>query len=505
MDSSLKFAHVFSSNMVLQQSVEITVWGEAAQGESVLLEFCGETRETIADGGKWQVVFPPVSAGGPYIMNAASAGEEIVLTNILVGEVWLGGGQSNMNFKLLYTRDGFEEIPAANYPDIRLYTVPKIVYGGSGSDTVDDELSQPGWQICSPEAVKLFSAVAYHFAKDLHKVLNVPVGIINCSWDGTSASCWMSEQRLLNCKDIRVYLDEYRDLIEHQDARCYERELSEYNDSVSDHLKWVESIPFDAAQMEVYFRAQEARRFPWPPPMGPKCELRPAGLYYTMLKKIIPFSIKGVIWYQGETDACKPHLYEKLFGEMIANWREDWHIPNMPFLFVQITSFGLHDLDDWALLREQQLFAARSIENVAMAVSIDCGDKSLVHPIDKKPVGDRLALLARAKVYGQDVECSGPVFSSLEITGRSIVLTFEHIGSGLMVKGDHLKGFEICGSDGVFAEAEAVVQARKVVLHSDFVSQPVAMRYGWGNYTEANLYNSYWLPASPFRTDVKSH
>lgn len=436
-------------------------------------------------------------------MKMTNGEEKIVLKNILVGEVWIAGGQSNMDYTLMNTRNGFEEIPIADYPEIRYYQVPKIPYENSSENNGELSIQQSSWERCTPETAKNFSAVAYHFAKDIFKALNVPIGIINCSWGGTSASCWMSEKYLLSDEKLRVYMDEYIEQITKQSHETYENERIRYDASVSEHATKMAKIQFNPEKVEEYFADQSAGPYPWPPPMGPKCPLRPAGLYHTMLKKIVPFAVRGVIFYQGESDDSKPYLYERLFTKMIENWREDWKNPQLPFLFVQLAAFGQENPEgeEWAIIREQQLLASKSIENTGMAVAIDFGDKNNIHPIDKKPVGERLAFLARGRVYGQVVEYSGPAYREMKIKGNKIILYFDQIGQGLVSKGDRLKGFKICGKDSRFFNAEAEIYEDTVIVSSDEVIQPIAVRYGWSNYEEVNLYNIDGFPATPFRTE----
>ncbi len=504
MERSFGFAHVFSDNMVLQRDAALPVWGWADKGDRVRVEFCGQVREAAVVDGQWRVDFSPLAAGGPYTLTASCGGRQIALGNILMGEVWLAGGQSNMDYTLLLTRDGYEEIPLADYPGIRHYAAPRIAFEQQpGMLRADPE--QPAWAVCTPQAAPGFTAVGYHFAKNLHRALGVPVGIINCNWGGTSASCWMSRERLQRGGDIRVYLDEYLQLVSGQSPQAYAAEEAAYAAAVAVQQQAMAGVPFDPTDLDAYFASEAEHPYPWPPPMGLQCPLRPAGLYDTMLRKIVPYAIRGVIWYQGESDTVKAPLYRSLFTQMMDNWREDWQAPRLPFLFVQLAAYAADndpDGESWALLREQQLLVSQTDGSAAMAVAIDCGNRTNIHPLDKGPVGERLALLARTQVYGDSVECFGPRPVAMRAQGGSVVLTFEHAGQGLAAKGGELRGFALCGCDGIYHPAQGEIDGNTVTVRSEAVPQPLAVRYGWANYTEANLYNSAGLPASPFRTDT---
>ena len=523
METKFSVAKIFSNNMVLQRDVAIPVWGNAEPGDKITV--CLDRQEKTATAGndsKWMITLDPIPAScEPRKMTISSSISQSPdhqipqslnhqisqslnhqILNILVGEVWIAGGQSNMQFALSDTEDAKEVISKADHPGIRCYQVPQIPYVGADLENPSAYPAKPEWNVCTPENAGKYPAVAYHFAERIHKALKVPVGIVSCSWGGTSASSWMSEKYLSSDKDIKVYLDEYQTLIAGIDMEKYESDRIAYSAAVERFVKIKEkAISENVAGTALN---ELLGPYPWPPPAGPKNFQTPCGLYHTMVEKIVPYAVKGVIFYQGESDVDKGALYEKLFGRMIQNWRDDWKNPNMPFLFTQITTYGCDgkpDNDDWAILREQQLFASRNIPNTAMAVSIDCGDMIDIHPKNKRPLGERLSLLARAKVYGQDIECSGPGFREMKLKGDKALLYFDHVGKGLMAKGGALKGFKVCGADKVFVDARAEIKGDTVEVSSSGMKAPKTVRYGWANYSEINLFNKDGLPASPFRTD----
>lgn len=497
MNHKLQIAPIFSDHMVLQRDKPIKVWGTANDDCQISVEFCGQQRTVQANQGKWSVVLEPVPAGGPFEMKAVSGGAEIRLTDIMVGEVWLAGGQSNMEMMIQNTVHWNEAKSLPGYGDIRYYDAPRIAYEG-------ENYEERVWQVTAPENVGDFSAVAFYFAINIFKTLNVPVGIINCNWGGTSASCWMSEEYLLLDDETRIYYDEFQNVIANQDPEVYENEFERYKQQVLEYSEKKARITIDPRNTREYLAAVNAIIYPWPPPLGPKSFLRPNGLYHTMIQKIVPFSIRGVIWYQGETDTARPAAYGKLFSNLIRNWREDWRDPRLPFLFVQLPAYADQNPEgeEWALIREQQFLVSKSVPHTAMVVSMDCGERDDIHPTIKKPIGERLALQARAKVYGEDVECSGPVFVQKKIIGTRIVLDFEYVGQGLVAKdGGSLHGFQISGADGVFFTATSEIKGDTVEVYREGLTDPRQVRYLWANYAEGNLYGWNGLPAMPFRTD----
>ncbi len=435
----VKPVSLFSDNAVLQQGVPVPVWGTAADGERVTVEFQGQKVSTTARDGKWAVRLGPLKSGGPSSMTI-SGQNSVQISNILVGEVWVCSGQSNMVFLLSKAENAKEAIAGSADPLLRLYTVPRK----HTNVPIDDAGAQ--WCECGPETIADFSAVAYFFGRELRKALGVPVGLINSSYGGTRAQGWMREEV-------------------------------------------VDANPdFTAAYQ----------------PTGKTGPSNPGRLYNAMVHPLMPYAIKGVIWYQGEANRTDAYRYRKVFPALIDNWRHDWGRPDLPFLFVQLAPYGPRPDTPEELnvpvLRESQLITSQTVPNTAMAVITDCGHLT-IHPTKKAPVGHRLALAAEAVAYGKDVTYRGPAYSGVEFKGNRAVLTFTDTFGGLVANGGELTGFTIAGSDGGFRGARASIVGDKVVVSSPEVENPAAVRYGWSSYPVANLFNKAGLPASPFRTD----
>jgi len=437
-------AALFSDNAVLQQGIAVPVWGFADNGEKVTVKFQDQTLSTVAKDGKWMVTLAPLKAGGPFKMSIAGS-NTIELSNILVGEVWVCSGQSNMQFGLQSAANGPEAVAAATNPNIRLFSVPlKTSY------TPLDSM-QSSWALCSPETAKSFTAVGYFFGRDLNKALGVPVGLINSSWGGTFAETWVSPEGF-------------------------------------------KALPSYAA----WIAEANAKK-----PEGPN---NPSVLYNAMINPLIPYAIKGAIWYQGESNAGAAFKYRTLFPTMIKSWRDGWGEGDFTFLFVQLAPFTAIKTEpeesEWAELREAQLLTTKTSPKAGMAVITDVGDPGNIHPTQKEPVGGRLALAARKIAYGQDIVYSGPIYKGMKVMADSITLYFDNVGGGLVAKDGDLKGFAVSGADKKFVWATAtIVGGNKVVVKSPSVPNPVAARYGWANCPVVNLFNAEGLPASPFRTD----
>jgi sialate O-acetylesterase len=435
---------LFSDHMILQKGVAVPVWGHANEGEKVTVRFNGQEVSTVAKGGKWMVKLAPL----PYITTPREmtiTGEnKVSVKDILVGEVWLCSGQSNMERQLgprppqQPITDWEKERDAANFPMIREYYVP-LKYA---ADKVEDVHEK--WTICSPQTVADFSAVGYFFARDLYKRINVPVGIIFSAFGGTPAEDWTSKAAL------------------------------EGNPELTDLVK-------------NYDKATTGYR--------PPGKLM-SGLYNGMINPLIPYAIKGVAWYQGEANNDRPKQYQVVLPNMIKNWRTDFGQGDFPFLIVQIAPYK----DMSPEIRESQLKVTQKVKNTALIVTTDCGDANDIHPTHKQPVGARLALAASGLVYHQKVEYSGPMLKTFRVNKDSVTLVFDH-AKGLHAGNGTLSGFTIAGGDKKFVPADAVIRGDKVIVHSPAVSRPVAVRYGWASVPDCNLYNSADLPASPFRTD----
>jgi sialate O-acetylesterase len=412
----------------------------------------------------------PLKAGGPFTLTV-SGKNRIELKNVLVGEVWICGGQSNMAWRLNQSDDAEAEIAAAKYPMIRLFNTPRAELDAPITDVKAE------WKECSPETAATFSAVGYYFGRDLHKARNVPVGLIHNAVGGSPAESWTSAGVLNNDAEYKQFAADYPKRMEQ-----YEKVMEKYKED-----------------------SEKAKAENKPAPRAPGKPWMPSGLYNGMLAPLAPYAIKGVIWYQGEANAGRAYQYRRLFPTMIRDWRALWGQGDFPFLFVQLAAFGPNSgtlgESDWAELREAQLMTLSASPKTGMALAIDVGNYDSIHPTNKQPVGERLALAARAVAYGEKIVYSGPVYQSTKIEGDKVVLNFQHAGAGLEARGGELKGFIIAGEDKVWREAKAEIKGDRVIVYSPEVSKPLAVRYAWAKYPTCNLYNKEGLPATPFRTD----
>jgi sialate O-acetylesterase len=475
---------LITENMVLQQGVKVPLWGDADDGEKVTVSCQGQTVSATAQNGKWQVCLENLKAGGPYPLTIAGK-NTITYKNVLVGEVWIASGQSNMEWPLRASDGAEKHIGASANPLIRLFTVPHTT-AQTPQTTVNSK-----WVECGPTTVPSFSAVAYFFGRELQKSRGVPVGLIHTSWGGTPAEAWTSQAALEAQPSLKHYL-----AAREQALANYPQAMEKYKADLEKHKAAVEKAKAEGKT------PPPAPRQPAPPDKSPHI---PSSLYNGMIAPLIPYAIKGAIWYQGESNAGRAYEYRTLFPAMIKNWRDDWKQGDFPFLLVQLAPFmqisKTPQESAWAELREAQLLATKACPNTGMAVITDVGDERDIHPKWKDPVGARLALAARAIGYGEKIEFSGPLYDSVKFEGNKAILSFTHTTGGLVAKGTELTGFTITGEDKKFVNAKAEIQDQHVVVWSDEVTKPVAVRFGWANYPVVNLWNKEGLPATPFRTD----
>lgn len=497
-----KLAPIFSDNMVLQRDSEVVVWGDAENDDLIIGKICGQKVKTHVKNGKFRLLFNGLKAGGPFEMNILSKDQEVVFKNILIGEVWIAGGQSNMEFNLKDSIGAEKEIEQANYPEIRYYNVPDIVYE-NGDEVFPKGIIDTGWSVASSETAAYYSAVAYHFAKNLYNDLKVPIGIVNCNKGGTSASSWMNEKYLSEDNELsEVYLEQYKKAIENLTDEEEDRLTAEFYKSQEDYNKREEKYKKRYPESSMAQLHAEIGSVPWPPPLGRKSYQRPCGLYETKFRKITPFKVRGVVWYQGEEDSAKARLYKKLFHRLIKSWREDLENSELPFVFVQLPMFNDEKLDTWQIIRDAQLYIYKNVKNTSMIVTVDLGEAEDVHPKDKKPVGERLALAARQDVYKEDIKRHSPIYHDYEIIGNKVKINFDYVlPDELIIKDDtELKGFEIYDKNRNLYPAKACIVEDGVIVSSDEVNEPIGVAYGWKNYVEINLFNNIGLPASPFNT-----
>lgn len=616
-------APLFRDHAVLQQGMPIPVWGTADEGEAVTVTLGSQTVSTVARDGKWSVRLPALPAGGPHTLTIAGK-NRLELSDVLIGEVWVCGGQSNMERQLglrqwqLPIKNWEAEVASADFPQIRHFGVDQRM-------ALDPQTRVGGeWLVCSPETAPQFTAVGFFFGRALHLARGTPIGLIHSSWGGTPAESWTSPEGIKNIpefSEVSARLDRIRKDPAAAKAQ-FEQTLSrwfEANDpgSAADapwsapaldtaawplmrlptkvedaglpdfdgvvwfrreldlpaawadqdaelHLGAIDDIdttwvnghrvgtnnvwdvsrvyrlpagtlkpgrnviavrvldtgggggiwggepmrlarpdaPADSLPLHGEWRYQVSvfsRKAP-PPPLDPSISPgTPTVLHNGMIAPLQPYAIRGAIWYQGEANSGQPELYRRLLPNLVADWRRAWGQGDFPFLYVQIAPHK----DMPPEIREAQRLSLKTIRNSAMAVTIDVGDADDIHPTDKKPVGERLALAARALAYGESIEYSGPSFESLLVRGSRAVLGFGHVGGGLVAKDGELKGFTLAGADGVFHPARATIVGDTVELVADAVPSPRAVRYGWSNVAEGNLFNRDGLPASPFATDSR--
>ena len=491
-DAAVRLPAVIGDNMVLQRGQPVPIWGWADEGEEVTVCIAGQTVSTKADGdGRWKVLLDNLKLGQPQEMTVkGSTGNTITLKNILVGEVWLCSGQSNMELGVASCNNASEEIAAADYLQIRLLSVPL-----KGTQKPQHDF-KGRWVDCNSKTVKNFSAAAYYFGRKLHNQLNVPIGLIHCSWGASSCEAWIKRSVLES--DLQ-----YQSMLQSWDDRMRDFAPRDLEEAEQKYAAWRKRVVAAKASGE-------------PQPTKPKnlqkwinqmfgVRRRPANCYNGMLLPLIPYAIRGVIWYQGETNAERAYQYRRLFPLMIGHWREEWNQGDFPFYFVQLANFKAAKPtpgdSSWAELREAQAMALGE-PNTGMAVTIDIGNAKDIHPKNKQDVGGRLARWALAKTYGRDIVYSGPLYKSMGKRNNRIVIHFDYIGTGLTAKGGgRLKGFAIAGHDKQFVWAEADIIGDTIVVSSPDIPDPVAVRYAWADNPECNLYNREGLPASPFRTD----
>jgi sialate O-acetylesterase len=620
--AEVKLPYILSDNMVLQRDIPINIWGWANPGEKVTIAFRDQKISVKTTKiGEWKAQLQPVTAGGPFELTVKGK-NTIVLKNILVGDVWVCGGQSNMEWPLSRSRNWTVDKSTVDNPEIRLFYVPKNM-----SLKPLDNTKESQWQICNQENASSFSAIGYYFGRNLEKELNIPIGLINSNWGGTDIETWISFETMYADKDYTASIDKIKALNLDQLQKDAEENLRKWQNAIDNEdpgilNKWFdtgidvtawktmklpqawEGAGLPALDGVVWFR----KEFNVPAgnaggegtiSLGPiddsditylngvkvgKTEAKydmprnykiPAGvlkagknviavkvidtggggglwgmdnnlflqtgenrielagdwlykvgldlpapkeasspnsfpslLYNGMIHPIIKFPIKGAIWYQGENNAGNYVKYRSLFPTMIRDWRNKWNVGDFTFLFVQLANYmeapQLPQQSTWAGLREAQTMTL-SEPNTGMAVIIDIGEAKDIHPRNKDDVGYRLTLAALKKTYGKDIVFAGPMYKSLKIEGDRVILDFDHTGSGLVVKDKYgyIKSFAIAGDDRKFFWAKAYLnQDNKVVVYSDAVKKPVAVRYAWAdNPDDVNLYNAEGLPACPFRTD----
>jgi len=616
--AEVKLPGIFSDHMVIQRNQPIKIWGSAAKGEKITISIDRYKANAVAGKtGTWQVTFPPLAQGGPLQL-VVKGKNTITLNDILIGDVWVCSGQSNMDFALSKAKNVDNELKDADISGIRLFSVPQET-----SNIPETDMKSVSWKVCSDEVAKTFSAVAYFFGKNLNKELNVPIGLIQTSWGGTGIQTWMSKDALSAYPKYQGKIEELGKIDYQQVNRTKEQRQKEWNDTLSIYepgvtQKWNMpeysdkdwssiNIPnswetlgvkgegvgwfrkefflteeqasgngilnlghvsqtdetflngikvgenrsenrssiypicqgmlksgrnvlavkvcnlWDTGALQspadqIYLKTNNARLllsgawkfkkgyFSRNPALTYSPNSYPTLLFNAMVSPLINFPIKGVIWYQGEQNAGNPKEYSELLPAMIKDWRQKWQIGDFPFLIVQLANFmqpdDLSSKSNWAELREAQAMAL-SLPNTGLAVAIDIGETEDVHPKNKQDVGSRLASAARKIAYSENVVFSGPTYKRFTVEGNKVAIDFDNRGTGLISSDKYgfVKGFALAGTDQKFYWAKAFLEGNKVIVYSEKVVTPVAIRYAWGDNPDATLYNVEKLPAVPFRTD----
>lgn len=478
----LKLPVCFTDNMVLQRNFPVIVWGDAKAASEITIRFAGQTVTTKADkNGRWRAQLKPMAANAkPQVLQIASSSDpqKERLQNVLVGEVWLAGGQSNMGFPLRSHTDWKKHLPVKPNPAIRFLHIPVTEFGAINRKHLK-------WRICDSTSSPTFSAVAYFFAVELQRRIKTPVGIIGSYRGGTWNENWMTPDSIRDEPKIKYLFDKYdKEYGKFKDEAAYEEAYQEY---------LVKLKEWRAKGGWSYGRVPFA-------PLGPKAYQRPSGLYECMIKPLQPYAIKGVIWYQGEGNSSRHEEFRTLFPAFVKGWRKTWENPNLPFYFVQLPPFKAAW---WPQFRQAQLDCARAMSHCGMVVSEGCGDRNDIHPRVKKPIGIRLASAVCVEQYGQAGPAFGPMQKSVKRNGNKLMVTFDHVGSGLIARGEKLSSFEIAGNDKVFVKADARISGDTIEVSSKRVPAPQSVRYAYAPFPIMDLFNKEGLPASPFSARLR--
>lgn len=538
----LKLPAIFSDNMVLQRRAHVCIWGEAQGAEYVEASIAGQSMRTRVENGRFELILNPMEAGGPYELVVKSAGtlpdkpngggEIIVYRNVLVGEVWLAGGQSNMELELQNSDNGKEVVEHTQDELLRFYYTPKISY-------ICDELFEAEknncWMKCEPGITATWSAVAYYWAVKMRKELDVPVGIVGCNWGGTYAHNWVSRESLLSHEKTRHFVEEYEDMVAHQDFDEYLKELEDYREYYKEWVKRVDACYAENPDIEWSKVLEICGENRWPGPSGPRFEYRPYGLYESMLIRVAPYTVKGALYYQGENDENNNEIYDVLLYNLISEWRRLWHNDEMAFSVVQLP---VHDPDTektghgWGGIRRAQDKICRTVKNTSLTVITDCGNKKNIHPTDKRTVGERLAENTLRDIYGlSGHNGNGARLRAYEVVCRDghagIMLHFDGAEDGFYRKKKDCEGAakpeelitfdceeEICESgfeigEGkyifeagnkkeVYYPAKAQVLGSDIFIYSPQVDEPVRARYGNDNYFRPIFLDKEGRPIVPF-------
>jgi len=478
--AEVKLPALFSDHAVLQRDTAVPVWGWAAKGEEVTVSIAGQTMSTkTGDDGKWQVKLANLSAGGPHALTVKGS-NTIIVNDVLVGDVWLGSGQSNMAMTVNRAKDYEAEKAKADLPQMRMFTV-----GGKATPTAQDDV-QGKWVLCTPETVGGFSATLFFTCRELSKEVKVPFGMINSSVGGTPIESWIASAAQHAKPELNGFFAPKKDDFDPTRAKAlYEKQVAQ----------WTEAVKKARAEKTVLPRK------PRDPIALRATKGDVGGLFNGKINGLIPYAIKGALWYQGEANSQpgKSQYYHDQLSLLVQDWRQRWGY-EFPFAWVQLPNFAGGRADAWCQVREG-MFQTMSLPNTGMATTIDIGEEKNIHPANKQEVGRRLAQWALGTLYGKQVAVSGPRFTGSEVKGSEVVLSFSHTDGGLVFKGEP-KGFVIAGEDKQWQEAIAKIEGDKLIVSSSNVAKPAAVRYAWAEMPPCTLWNGAGLPASPFRTDA---
>ncbi len=493
MAEELRFAPILNSGAVLQCEMKVAVWGMAEPGATVEVSLDGKlvASALAAPTGRWQAELPEQAPGGPHALAARAGTAAVKLEDVWFGEVWLASGQSNMVMPLRGTMGGEERL-VATFPEIRFVRVPQKTGLPADREYSGKELA---WKTFAPPANAELAAVAFYFAEKIQHATGRKVGIIQSSYGGTHAHVWTPLWALEEKPELHHYAAARRKgLTSGKTKEQWLKEVADFDAFLKASAAWKKTK-----------EGPQPAPVPSPGPENPYSRLFASTLYENMIAPLVPYSLRGVIWYQGEANTGGPAEYRTLFPALIGAWRKAWNKPELPFLFVQLAAFG--DVGDWAGFRAAQTYARDSVPHTGMAVALDCGEKENIHPRFKQPVGERLARLALKQVYGQPVAARGPLFAAAERAGGVVCVRFEQVEQGLQTSDgkEDVPGFEIAGADGVFHPAAArKAGPERVELLCPAVANPTEIRYGWASWVEpqVTLQNSAGLPAEPFRATL---
>lgn len=490
----LRPANVFSSNMVLQQKVPVPVWGTAAPEAEVkchLFQGCEAVAQANAQGN-WYLILPAQDAGGPYTMTLTSGEETLTYSDVYLGEVWLAGGQSNMEMALINTAQGDQVAAAAKDPRIHFYETPKVT-----TPKAADE-ANACWNVATSENAGWMSAVGYYAAREMAEALDVHIGILECFWGGSYAHCWMPRELLAQFPEGQARMKWYDDQVGDKTDEQYDQECAEYQALVDDWNKKHNDRRAIEPDVSMEVIERDYGPYPWPPPVGRTNFLAPANLYDCMISRIMPYAVRGFWYYQGEANEMWPQDYVAELSQLIRCWRRSWNNDTLPFFILQLPMYGTNEGEErWPLVRRAQSQAALQEPHSGLVVLADTGEADNIHPVVKEPVGHRLALLTLDVIYGQNVTGRSPRLLYALAEGSQVSLRFTHEAGGMyLTEGE--SGLEIAGEDGVFHPAAASAQGDTVTVSSEAVPSPAVVRYAWHNYGPAKLYGGTGLAAEPF-------